>query len=61
MDSRDIIATWPLDPVERLRDTLALYKHRPDDDLVIQAASADGQQVGVTFGDLRALIQQIGA
>lgn len=60
-DTRDLIASWPADPAERLRATLDMYPNRKDDDFVTEAAYDSGQRVGLTFRDLRAIADRLGA
>lgn len=52
------------DPIARLRHTLDVYADRPDDDWVTRATSGiygDGEVTGLTWGDLRAIAERIGA
>lgn len=52
------------DPKARLRHVLDLHPNRRDDDFVIEATSnqyGDGLRTGLTFGDLRAIADMIGA
>lgn len=60
-DARDIIRTWPADSAERLVQLVDLYDNRPDGDLAIEAAVAGGEAVGLTWGDLRAIAERVGA
>ncbi len=59
IDSRDLIATWPTDPADRLRAVLDLHPNRHDDDLLLGAASEGGVHVGLTWGDLRDIAERV--
>jgi len=66
MDHR-FIAEHPhpgTDPVARLRHTIELFDNQPDDEFVVQATSnmyGQGERTGLTWGDLRALADRLGA
>ena len=52
------------DPVARLRHTLDVYDNQPDDEFAIMATSGmygDGVRTGLTWGDLRAIADRLGA
>lgn len=50
------------DPVERLRHTVAMFADQPKDAVAILATSGIygyGVQTGVTWGDLRAIVERL--
>lgn len=52
------------DPVARLRHTLDVYADRPDGEWASIATTgiySDGEKTGLTFGDLRAIADRLGA
>jgi hypothetical protein len=63
VNQNDVIANFPNDPAERLRFVLGLYADSVADRVVLSATfdRDKGQEIGLTFGDLRALADLIGA
>jgi hypothetical protein len=52
------------DPIARLRHTLDIYVDQPDGEWVTVATSnlyGDGEKTGLTWGDLRAIAERMGA
>lgn len=54
----------PMSPAEKLRHVLDLYPNRSDDSIAVEGSynqHGDGARIDLTFGDLRAIADRLGA